>query len=300
MIKKILALSAIVVISACSGGGSNSPTDSTTGPSADQSAGGGQSTGGGQSPGGIVPPAPPGVGGSGDGTVPVGGGAPPAADTKAGTYFGDAGAGIGVYVVNNENYLAGLALAPNGSAKSLFGDLGEGNTFSGSLRPYSHEESVPDGAAGSFGSVAQPDSPLSTNLTIINGQSITGSGISLERASAGQLQTASAASLAGTWSGTHGFCLDLECSAVAQLVTTLVFNGVSVTGSTQVVGDAVVPVQGGITEFGETSLISFIREGTTYTGAAFFVPDGSGRLAFFGESPGANLVTISGLLSRQQ
>lgn len=288
MIKNILALIAIVVIGACSSGGSDTPADSTTG------------TGGGS----ITPPAPPGSGnGNGGsnvgGVIPVGGGDPPVAGTKAGTYTGDAGAGQGVYVVNNDNFLAGMALLTNGSAKSLFGELGEGNTFNGSLRSYTHQESRPDGAAGSFGSVAARDTAVTTTLTTVNGVSITGPGISLVGASAGQLTTANAASLAGTWQGTHGFCGITEgVESCDQLVTTLVFNGVTVTGNTLVTGGEPVSLEGGITEFGETALISFLWGGNTYAGVVFFVPDGTGRIAFLGESPGSDPETISGLLAR--
>jgi hypothetical protein len=201
-----------------------------------------------------------------------------------------------VYVIGNDNFLAGLALATDGSATSLFGELGDSNEFNGSLREYSHEESKPDGAAGSFGAVAQGPTEIPVTLSISFDDGINGSGFSLSGASAGQLTTADEAALAGSWQGTHGFCNATECF---QLVTSMSFSGGTLTGSTQVDDGTVFDIAGAVTGFGEVSLVTYTWGGNTYTGAAFFVPDGSGRLAFFGESVGSDPVTIASLLSRQ-
>lgn len=265
MIKNTFALLAVVALAACSSG-SDSPTPDTGTPT--------------------TPTTP----------IPGGGGNPPATGTTAGTYTGDFGTGNGVYVINNENYLAGLSLATNGSATSLFGELGDGNSFTGNLRQYFHQESLPQGAAGSFGAVAGELTERPVSFSISIGQGINGDGIALTGASAGQLTTANAASLAGTWQGTHGFCGGETCF---ELITTITFDGLTVSGSTQVDDGTPVPLQGGITEFGEVSLVSFVWSESTYTGAVFFVPDGTGRLAMFGESPDSQTLTIAALMSRQ-
>lgn len=259
MIKNTLALLTVVALTACSSG-SDSP--------------------------------------SGDPSTPGTPGTPitPAEGTKAGTYTGDFGAGNGVYVIDNDNYMAGLALASDGSATSLFADLGDSNEFNGNLRQYFHEESKPDGAAGSFGAVAQGPTDVPVTLSISFEDGINGSGFSLTGASAGQLTVADEAALAGSWQGAHGFCNATECF---QLVTSMSFSGGTLTGSTQVDDGNVIDIAGSVSGFGEVSLVTFTWGGNTYTGAAFFVPDGSGRLAFFGESPESETVTIASLLSRQ-
>ena len=236
----------------------------------------------------------------------------PAAGTKAGTYIGTFGDSEGVYVINNNNQLAGLTIRANGSAQSLFGDLGAADSFNGELRQYLHQESRPDGASGSFGAVASLVNPLGIDVTIVNGQTIESTAESATavnlRGAAGSLQVANAASLAGTWSGVHSFCTDGPDGTLVgcQLLTTsLTFNGNTVTGSTVITdaeGTAQAPIflNGGITEFGEASLIDFNwGDASGYSGVVFFTPSGDGRVAFIGERPVGDPPTISAVMTKQ-
>lgn len=294
MIKNILTVAIVVALGACS---SSDSGDDTTNTPTDN---GGTTTDN--------------TGGAGTPVVgPTGGGAGPVTDTKAGSYFGDFGGAQGVYVINNEFQLAGLAISADGSAQSLFGDVGAGDTFTGSLRQYQHQESRPDGATGSFGAVAGLVDPLSIDVTIVNGQTITSTAesataVSLLGTEGSSVAPATAASLAGTWAGVHSFCTDgpdgtlIDCQL---LTTTLTFDGTDVSGST-VVTDAAgvdalpVLLAGGITEFGDASLIEFTwGDAPGYSGVVFFTPSADGRVAFVGENQTAGAATISAVMTRQ-
>jgi len=278
MIKNFLAIVSVVVLTACSS--SSTPAPDTDTPPA--------------GPGPITPPANP-----GDGN-------PPAADTKAGTYIGDFGSGNGVYIISNDNALTGLALATDGSASSVFGDVGSQSTFAGELRGHFHAASVtPDLGIFGAGTAADPALPA-FNLNIVNGQSIeslAGPAVNLSFASAGALSPATAATVAGSWSGRHRFCgADIiDCDF---LVTEITFNGTDVTGRTFVLkpdGEEVfaIDIAGSITEFGDVSLLSFNWNNNTYNGAVFFVPGSTTELAFVGETLSeTDNQTIASLLTR--
>jgi len=294
MINKFLAIAAIVALSACSSGGSDpTPTDPNDGP---QDGGNPPAGDGGN---------PPGNPGNPGGTPPsAGDGNPPAAGTSAGTYVGDFGNGSGVFVIDNDNRLSGLALAANGSGVSVFADLGAQSNFQGTARRYFHEESKPDQSSGTFGAGnVSTDTPLAVNLNIIAGQtiqSLDGNPVSLTAASAGQLTPISASSLAGDWTASHQFCGNDGCS---QLVTQLNFNGTQITGSTEIftdgTGDFRVPIAGSTTDFGDVVLVGFSWGGSIYNGVAMAATDGSGRIVFVGETAAeVERKTIGALLSR--
>ncbi len=284
MIKNILAIATVIALSACSSSDDNdSPTNVGT-------------TDGGITDGGTV--------------TPPGGGLPPATDTKAGAYVGDFGSGEGVYVISNENVLSGLAISADGSANSLFGDIGDGNTFNGELRSYYHAASVPasDGVfgAGSAGSLADVIAPTEFDLNIVNGQTIenlSGNEVSLVGSGNGSLTAASTAAVAGSWAGSHRFC-GADLTACDRLRTEITFSNTDVTGRTLIVkpdGEEIFanPITGSITPFGDVSLLSFTWNSNTYNGVVFFAPGTTGQLVFIGETAAdADNKTIASLLTK--
>jgi len=61
-------------------------------------------------------------------------------------------------------------------------------------------------------------------------------------------------------------------------------------------------VRGGITEFGDASIVEFNWNGAVYSGLVFFSPENDDRLVFLGESLASEdgeTPTISALLTRQ-
>ena len=134
-----------VTLAACGGGGgSDTPATDTPPPEPPE-----------------TPTAPP----------PPGNDLPPVSDTKAGSYFGTFGFGDGVYVIDNDNNLAGLAVAAGGSATSLFGNVGDGNSFNGTFRQYNHPASTPS-TAGIFAAGDPQTISANYDLNIVNGQTI--------------------------------------------------------------------------------------------------------------------------------
>ena len=301
MIKNILAGAIVVALSAC-GGGSDDDDNVDTTPTTPAAP---TTTDGGTVEPGTIPPSA--------GPIPTGGGAGPVTDTAAGSYVGTFGGATGVYVINNEFQLSGLAINADGSAQSLFGDVGSGDTFTGGLRQFIHQETLPVGTGDSFGSVAGAAAPLEIDVTIVNGQTIestaeSATAVSLLGTEGSSVAPATAASLAGTWEGVHGFCgMDADGALIncQLLTTTLTFNGTDVTG-TSVFTDTegaefTTLIAGGITEFGDASLIDFtFGDAPGFSGLVFFNPAGDGRIAFVGENPGdVGPATIAGVLTLQ-
>jgi len=249
-------------------------------------------------------------------TETPGGGNPPASGTKAGVYTGNFGTGNGVYVIDNDNAISGLALAADGSASSLFGNIGTGSEFSGVLRSNFHDASSP-ATQGVFGAgvrgidAAGTSGDGSYNLNIVNGQSIeslSGPTVNLSAASAGDLTAASATALAGAWSGRHRYC-GSNGTVCSFLVTEVNFSGTTVTGRTYIIDpegaeNFEFAIDGSITEFGDVALLSFTWAGdaSVYNGVAFFTPGSSSQLTFIGEvSPTVadeGRTTIASLLTR--
>jgi len=295
MIKNILAVAIVVALGACS----SSDSDDTPAPA------GGPTT---PTDGGPTTPTDGGPTAPTDGgpvVTPPGGGAGPMTATKAGSYTGNFGGANGVYVINNDNDIAGLAVNADGSAQSLFGNLGTTDTFTGSLRQYIHQESRPDAQAAVFGSVAGAADPLEIEVNIVNGQTISSTATSptavdLVGTTGSSVTPATEASLAGTWTSVHSFCEDDAAGMPVnclELSTELTFAGSDVTGSTLVTGGTAVLINGAITEFGDAALMDFDwGDSAGYSGVVFFTPAADGRIAFVGENDGA---TISGLMTKQ-
>ena len=304
MIKNILAVAVVVALSACSGGSDDD--DNVTTDTTPPATGTGTDT-----------PATTGTPATTDGTpaatdAPTGGGAGAVDGTVAGSYLGSFGGGEGVYIIDNDSELAGLAIFADGSAQSLFGSVGTGDTFNGELQQFLHETSEVDPGVQSFASVAGIADNLAIDVTIINGQSITNTAdsptaVSLLAAVDGDaLAPATAATLAGSWESINTF----GGSGELTLATSMTFTGNSVTGSTTVAnlvdGTSFDPVAivGGITEFGDAAIIEFTW-GTVagYKGIVFFNPNGDGRVVFVGQNPNADDVntdppTISAVMTR--
>lgn len=295
----VLAMTATLTTTLVGCGGSSGGGGSTD----DSSAAGGD-TGGAAVPGGGTTAANPG----GEAPVPSGAGAP-SGDTKANNYVGDFGFGSGVYVVDRANRLYGLALNDDGSAVSLFGDLGAGDTFSGALRQQTHDASRP-ATAGVFGtgrSEFEAAGPFSLNF--VSGQSIESTAppqVNLTVASAGQISPATIASVAGTWTGSNRYG-EGDDNLGRNFITEITFNGASVTGGTRIETDNGAesfgqPINGTISEYGDVLLVSFNwgSEGNLnqYDGIVFFTTDGTNRLVFLGETLAAGVgnPTISSLL----
>lgn len=275
MIKQLLAVASVALVTACSSGGNS---DSGT------------------------PPVNPPDNNNNN---------PPASGTRVGAYIGDFGAGNGVYVIDNGNNLAGIAVGADGAANSLYGNIGSGSTYNGTLRNVYHDASTP-ATQGVYGpgvpgiDAAGTPGDKTFNLNIVDGQSIeslSGPSVALRGVSAGELTTADTASLAGTWTGQHRYCgaNETNCSV---LHTEVSFSGTAISGRTYVVEsdgtqDYEFPVQGTLTPLGEVSLVSFTWLDNTYTGAALFIPGSSSELAFFGETQAdVNRKTIASLLTR--
>lgn len=303
MIKNILAVAIVAALSACSSGSDSGDGGGDAGGGTGTNANTGTNTGN-----VIADPTEPSVPDAG--TVPTGGGDGPVAGTKAGSYLGTFGGAEGVYVINNDFDLAGLAIAADGSAQSLFGNVGPGDDFSGNLRQYLHQESR--GIPGSFGSIGGLADPLSIDVSIINGQTITSTAdsdtaVALVGTTGSAVAPATVASLDGSWEGVHSFCTDgpdgqlVDCQL---LTTTLTFNGTDVTGSTVVtdpdgVDTFTVLIAGGITEFGDAALIDFTwGDAAGYSGVVFFTPSADGRLVFIGEREGENNPTLSAVMNQ--
>jgi hypothetical protein len=167
--------------------------------------------------------------------------------------------------------LSGLALSADGSAYSIFGELGAGSTFVGNLRSYYHTPSQPANQ-GAFGpGVLGENSPnpavTAFNLNIVDGQTIenlSGNPATLTAAAAGALSSSAPAAIAGTWSGGHRYCIDPtdlvnNCSV---LTTEITFAGNTVSGRTVVLNQAGAetfenPNVGRMAELGDLSTLAF-------------------------------------------
>lgn len=305
MNKNLLAVAIVVALSACSSGSDDDNNDTSNGTAQSGTNNPGNNTNNppANNPGTNTP--------VGNVDAPTGGGEGAAAGTKAGTYIGSFGAGQGVYVINNANELAGLALFDDGSAQSLFGPVGDADAFDGELRQYLHNASEANVATESFASVAGAAANLPITVNIVNGQSIvstaeSATAVNLAAAVDGDaLAPATAADLAGTWDATNTFC-DNQGENCQTLSTSMTFSGVSVTGSTTLASpdgtlDAPLPIVGGITEFGDAAIIEFNWNNVPgYTGLVFFNPANDGTLLFVGENNEAVEVpvTISAVMNR--
>ncbi len=277
MIKRILLLASVTLLAACSSGGSSS-TPGTT-------------------PGTTDPtdPTPP----SGDGA-------------RAGAYIGDFGSGNGVYVLAADNSISGLALNADGTAQSLFGNLGAGSTFTGDLRSHYHTGSTPAGqgifSAGEPGANAPTPAATSFNLNIVDGQtieSLSGSAVNLTAAGDGALSAATPTGVAGSWSGRHQFC-GADLTQCSNLLTEITFSGTTVTGRTVIVsaaGEETFPnaIAGSIAAVnGDVSTLTFTWNNNTYNGSIAFLPNSTTQLVFLGETTAAGVgnATIASLLTR--
>lgn len=238
----------------------------------------------------------------------------PGDGSRAGAYIGDFGSGNGVYVLSGANALSGLALSADGSAHSLFADLGAGSTFVGDMRSYYHGASDPAAqgvfSAGEVGANSPTPAATAFNLNILDGQtieSLSGSAANLTAAAAGALSASTPAAIAGAWSGRHRFCdsaTDLvnNCSV---LLTEINFAASTVTGRTVVLDAAGAenfanPIAGSISELGTVSTLNYTWNGLTYNGSVFFLPGSTTQLVFLGETLTADAgnPTIATLLTR--
>jgi len=247
------------------------------------------------------PSSPPATSGSGrpDGT------------TKAGTYLGSFGFGDnGIFVIDADNDVSGLALTDGGAAQSIFGNVGGGDTFTGTLRVQTHDPSVPP-TAGTFGPGRDPiESTGEYNLNFVPGQTIDGGNeASLTVAAPGQIMPATLESVAGSWQGEYHFADCATSAGGCRLVFDVTFDGTTVTGSSSVDDNAgtqsrLSPISGVVSEYGDVLLLSFdwtdfdvVRR---YDGAVFFSPGNTGELVFLAETlavPTGN-PTLASLMSR--
>lgn len=236
----------------------------------------------------------------------------PIEGSRAGAYIGDFGSGNGVYVLGDNNAISGMALLADGTAYSLFGNLGGESTFTGSLSPYYHPASTPanDGGYGPGEGVLESQAPLQPpsafNLNIVDGQtieSLSGAQVNLTAATAGELSAATPAAVAGTWAGRHRFCsAPTDCSVLATEVT---FANNEFTGRTFVITSAGVdtfirPIVGNLTEVNGVSTLTFTWNENTYNGSIAFLPGTTNQLVFLGETANtdAGNRTIASLLTQ--
>ncbi len=228
------------------------------------------------------------------------GGGPPGA-TKAGVWQGDLGFGDGVYVIDANNNLFGLASADGAEYHSIFGNLGAGNSFNGALDVHFHPAS--NAIAGSaFAPQGEDITSDNFNLNIVNGQTIesldTGNPFTLTFATNGLQPAATISSVSGTWNGVHSFCnTDTDCQ---EFTIELTFNGTTLTGNTGVndLPDGVnvfpVSMSGSIAEFGSVLTTQYTWGDRDLSGVIYF--DANGDLILNGDAPAEQ--TISSKLSR--
>lgn len=237
----------------------------------------------------------------------------PGDGSRAGAYIGDFGSDNGVYVLSEANALSGLALSADGSAHSLFGELGEGSTFVGDMRSYFHAPNDPvnQGTFGPGNAGTNSPNPAVTafNLNIVDGQtieSLSGNPANLTAAAAGALSASSPAAIAGAWSGDHRFCFTNDLATTCSVLTTeITFTGNTVSGRTVVSGAEgsepfIIPIAGSIAELGNLSTLAFTWNELSYSGSVFFLPGSTTQLVFLGEtrSAGVDNPTIASLLTR--
>ena len=275
MFKRILVLTGVALLTACS---SSSPT-----------------------PPAVTPPVitPPVV-------------TPPAGEvSRAGAYIGDFGSGEGVYILSETNALSGLALSADGTAYSLFGNLGSGSTFTGSLESYYHGSSDPTTqgvfSAGEAGINGPTPAATEFNLNIVDGQtieSLSGAQVGLTAVAAGGLASSGPAAVAGDWSGSHRFC-GLDGTNCSVLLTEISFTGTAVEGRTVIIatdGSEQFPnaISGSIAAVGDASTLQFTWNNSEYNGSIFFLPGSTTQLVFAGETANveAGNRTIATLLTR--
>lgn len=238
-------------------------------------------------------------------TPPPATGGTPTADSKAGVWLGDFGTGSnGVYIIDNDNRISGLAVAADGSANSVFGSLGEADTFTGTLDNHTHPASNP-AVPGVFAPRGEIAGPVSYSLNILDGQTIESTdagGVSLSFAAPETLSPATAESLTGAWQGSHSFCSGADCSVVAVNLT---FSGADMSGnteivnvSTQEVSDFSPAIAGTVAPFGDVMTTSFSWNDLAFSGVVYF--DTAGNLILNADdiSGGDEHQTLSSLLTR--
>ena len=284
MTKKLIALALASVVFGCS---------SSNDDGGDPPAGGADAPTGEGTPTEDGAPAPPAGGGT------------PTTDSKAGIWTGNWGFGDGVLVVRNDNSIAGLALSPDGSANSIFGSLGEGDTFEGELDNHTHAASN-EVAPGVFAQRGAKIDPVSYSLNIVNGQtieSIDDGGVLLTFAAPGEFTPATAESVSGDWQSSHSFCGETDCFNVIMNVS---FNGETMTGNTDVVDIATGEstgfspnIQGTVAPFGDAMNTSFTWNDLTFEGVMYFAEDG--RLVFNADDTSGepDSETLSSILTKQ-
>ncbi len=288
MTKTLTALALAGVLFGCSSGGSDNNNDNAQ-PANDAAA---------PTTEGATPDAP----------APAAGGVP-TADSKAGVWLGDFGTGSqGVYVIDNDNSITGLAIAADGSASSVFGSLGEGDTFTGVLDIHAHPASdatVP-GVFAPRGELVVPSTEYSLN--IVNGQTIEstdGGGVSLVFGAPGSLTPATVESLAGSWQGSHSFCNagGVDCQVVSVNLT---FNGTDVTGNTSIlavetgeVSDFSPAISGSITPFGDVMATTLSWNDLSFAGVIYFDVGGNLILNTDDTAGGPEDQTLSSSLTPQ-
>lgn len=157
------------------------------------------------------------------------------------------------------------------------------------------------GTADSFGPGELIDQSDVYDLNIVNGQTIesqSGPEVSLVGSAGGSLNPATVADLAGSWIGSHSFAFN----GTTSLITDVTFSGTTVAGETRLEpGDFSPAIAGSITEFGDTSLLTFTWNGNTYNGFVSFVPGSTSEILFVGETANeeADNRTIASRMARQ-
>lgn len=304
MTKTLIALALAGVLIGCSSGGDDNDDSAATGGT---SSNGTSDTGSASGAGSQTGDSGSSTDGTGSVTAPAAQGGTPTADSKAGVWLGDFGTGApGVYVIDNDNVITGLAVAADGSAESVFGSLGDGSSFTGQLDNHFHPASNP-AVPGIFAPRGEATDADSYSLNIVNGQTIEGTGgdgVALVYAGPGALTPATIESVAGSWSGAHSFCgLEGNCSVVSVNVT---FSGSDLSGNTQIVNvdtqevsDFSPAITGSIAPFGDVLTTSFTWNELTFAGVVYFDTNGNLILNADDTSGETDHQTLTSLLTRQ-
>jgi len=251
-------------------------------------AGGGDAPDSGAGEGG-TPDAPdrePGVPGEDVAALPPG--------SRAGAYAGRIDGGSGVFVLDRDERLIGLATRPDGSGMSWFADFGAGTASGPALR---FEHAAADAASGGAeAGAADTSSPLGTSagegpeLGLVDGERIAvvsgDTVVELDAAGRGGLAPVTRASLAGAWRGEHRDCDSLGEHCSRFVMTLDIADNVLAGSSGVLTADGtdlfVVPMSGTLVPLGDFAEVVFEWNTYDYAGVVHFVPGESDRIVLIG------------------
>jgi len=291
MIKRLMALTVVALLAACSGDSSDTTTPAPTTTGGTTTTGGGTGTAGGTTGtttngGGTTGTGTTGggtTGGTTGGGTTTGGGVTPSGGIP-GVWFGQNDFGEGVMVIDSNENVYALTVNNIAEYETVFGPV------SGPLAFFTHRESVNQATATSFTMVGDqaPGTPPATktyNLSVeADGQQIrnsntgTAADFVMTLADLNNVPAISLADIAGTWTAQTSFN---GCAGICELGLTLIIGADgSVSGNTNFEGTE-ISLQGSATTDGNASQylnLSFEWNGTSRTGVLYIDRNDTSRL----------------------